>query len=91
MTKEKLAERFYGIICGGRTCNACKLHNESIKYNLECRMVPLEFQMQYARELYKAKDEDLMENLFEINSYETLRNHYHVALILLESGNVQYV
>lgn len=91
MTKTELAGRFCGIICGGRTCRTCKLHKERINYDNDCKNVPLEFQMQYARELYKAKDKDLMETLFEINSYETLRNHYHVALVLLESGNVQYV
>lgn len=90
MTKTELAGRFCDIICGGRTCRTCKLHKESVNYD-DCKKVPLEFQMQYARELYKAKDEDLMEALFEINRYEALRNYYHVALVLLESGNVQYV
>lgn len=91
MTKTELAERFCGIICGGRMCNACKLSKESGRYFNNCRMVPLEFQMKYARELYKRQDKNMLKTLSEIHKNERLRNYYHVALVLLESGNVQYV
>lgn len=80
------------IICCNRSCGKCKLYEYEQQHGTWCQDTPLQFQLNYARELLRSGDELLNSAINSDNFIKDKSNkEYKKAISLIKIGGVQYV
>lgn len=80
------------IICFGRTCGKCRLYEYEQQHGTWCQDIPIQFQLNYARELLRSGDELLISAINSDNFIKDKSNkEYKKAISLIKIGGVQYV